>query len=108
MKRQTMINKDIAEFLDLQQNLDNNSRKDLLKNMMAKHIILTESPLVLDYYDIINILTRASSIYAEMPMPVKISDKVLTGSQLSNYAIIESTIELLNSKGAIKRLPTFK
>jgi hypothetical protein len=103
-----MINRDINDFLESQEGLDNNSKRDLLKNIISKHIILTEGPLVLDYYDIISIIDRASKIYTEMSMPVKISDKSLSGSQASNYAIIESTIELLNNKGAIKRLPKFK
>ena len=108
MKRQALINKDINDFLELQDGLDNNSRRDLLKNLINKHIILTESPLMIDYYDTIGILARASNIYAEMSVPVRISNKNLGDYQLSGYAVIESTIEFLNNKGAIKRLPKFE
>lgn len=108
MKRQTLINRDINDFLEAQSGLDTESKRDLLKNLIQKHIILTESPLMLDYYDTLNILSRASNIYAEMSVPLLISDKRLGDHQLSGYAIIESTIEFLNNKGAIKRLPKFK
>jgi hypothetical protein len=108
MKRQTLINRDINDFLEAQSGLDNNSKRDLLRNLIEKHIILTESPLLVDYYDTLNILTRASSIYSEMPVPIIISGKQLGDYQLSSFAVIESTIEFLNNKGAIKRLPKFK
>jgi hypothetical protein len=108
VKRQTLINRDINDFLEAQDGLDNNSKRDLLKNIIQKHIILTESPLVLDYYDTVNILTRASNIFAEMKVPMIIAGKQLGDYQLSGFAVIESTIEFLNNKGAIKKLPKFK
>lgn len=108
MSRQSMIESDINSFLGSLQGLDNNARKDLLKNLIQKHIILTESDLVIDYYDTINMMGRASSIYAQMPVPVTISGKRLDATQLSSYAMLQSVVEFLNSKGAIKRLPVFK
>jgi hypothetical protein len=108
MKRKEMIEKDINEFLNNQQGLDISSKRELLKNMFNKHIILTESPLEIDYYDTVNVLGQAANIYSEMSMPVRISGKTLDSNQVIKLAVLESFISFLNNKGAIKRLPIFK
>lgn len=108
MKRREMIEKDINEFLNIQQGMDNNSKRDLLKSIFDKHIILTESPLEIDYHDTMNILGQASNIYAEMPMPVIISKKHLDSTQVIKFCVLESFVRFLNNKGALKRLPIFK
>lgn len=108
MSRKDLIDKDINEFLANQQGLDNNAKRDLLRNIFQKHIILAESNLEVDYADIISVMGQASSMYSEIPMPIKISGKVLDHNQCVKFVVMDSLVRFLNSKGAFKRLPIFK
>jgi hypothetical protein len=101
------IEADIHLFLLKVDEMKYNDRKSLLMAMFQKHISLNESELILSKYDLDTIVNSAASIYSSASLPTNISGKFLLPNEAVNLALVESTIELLNSKGAIKRLPKF-
>lgn len=101
------VEQEINLFLSKVDELKHKDRKELLMAMFAKHAILNQSDIVLDSGDFDSIIKNASTLYVSQPLPVTISRKVLIPQESVNLTIIEATIAFLNSKGAIKRLPSF-
>lgn len=101
------IEADVALFLSKVDEMRYNDRKDLLMAIFQKHIALNESELILTKHDLDVIVSLASAGYASMPLPANVSGKFLLPKEAVNLSLVESTIELLNNKGAIKRTPKF-
>lgn len=101
------IEADVNQFLTKVDELKNSDRKDLLMAIFQKHIVLNESELILNRHDFDVIISGASNRYVNENLPIMIGSKKLLPTEAVNLMVIESTIELLNNKGAIKRLPKF-
>jgi hypothetical protein len=107
MKSLDEISQDIGVFIDRMDELTVASKRELLLTMFKKHLVLNSGELVLDRYDFYTILSRAGDSYAKEALPKKIGDKEITSNEVAKLFIVEATIELLNNKGALNRLPKF-
>lgn len=101
------IEADVNLFLSKVDEMKHNDRKDLLMAIFQKHIVLNESDLMLSKHDFDTIIGLSAMLYAERSLPINVSGKTLLPSEATNLTLIESAIQLLNNKGAIKRLPKF-
>lgn len=101
------IERDVIQFLSKINEYKDQDRKAILMAIFQKHIVLNEGDLLLNEHDFNVIMGLASSKYKEMGLPVLIGRKKLLPNEATNLALIDAVVELLNSKGAIKRLPFF-
>jgi hypothetical protein len=101
------IEQDVLQFLSKVEEIGTNDRKDLLMAIFQKHIILNESDLHLNKHDFDTVLGLARGRYVKEALPISISGKVLLPQESLSLMTMESTMEVLNSKGALKRLPSF-
>jgi hypothetical protein len=98
---------DISLFLIRVDELTHSDRKDLLLTMLKKHLLLDKSELILSKYDYDMMISKAKTDFSENAVPTSISGKSIDHKDSINVLLIESVINVLNSKGALKRLPKF-
>lgn len=98
---------DISLFLTKIDELTHSDRKELLLIVLKKHFLLDRSELLLSKYDYDMIISKAKTDFSENAIPTSISGKTIDHKDSINILLIESVINTLNSKGALKRLPKF-
>lgn len=98
---------DILLFLTRVDELTHTDRKELIFTLLRKHFILSESELVLSKYDYDCIVSNAKVAFSDHAVPNSLSGKAIDYKDSINLLLIESAISVLNSKGALKRLPKF-
>ena len=107
MRALEAVEQDAMQFLTKVDELKMNDRRELLMALFQKHIVLNEAEIVLDKFDFDVIVGLAKQLYVQQSLPVRIGDSTLINQEATTLMIVEATIELLNSKGALKRVPKF-
>ena len=108
MKVTDEMNHDIGVFLSRLDELTLQAKRDLLRTMFEKHMILNFEDLVLDRYDFYTILGQAKTRYANDVIPKKIGRHDITSQEAANLLLIESAFDFLSTKSALKRIPKFE
>jgi hypothetical protein len=98
---------DIVLFLSKVDELKHSDRKELLVAMMRKHLVLSQSDIMLDKYDLDMIISGAKSEYSKEPIPTRISGREIDQNEAVKILLIESAVRVFNNKGALKRIPKF-
>lgn len=101
------IDQDIALFLSKLEELTLADKRELLRSMFKKHLVLNHGELVLTKYDFDSIVGAAKSNYSRDRIPKEIGGKTIDQGEAVNLFVIEATIGVLNQKGALNRLPKF-
>lgn len=113
MSKTKEIEKDVSDFLSNLENLKQEEKKEALLMFMKKHTNIEEKEIVVSYDDLQSAIESAKSLYVQIPFPVRLQDnrgytKELASNEIGNYCMAESMISLLNKKGALKGIPSFK
>ena len=107
MKLPDDLMRDISLFLSKVEELRHSDRKELLMTILYKHVVLSESDLVLTKYDFDMMIGGAKNNVGREALPQSIGGKAIDQREAINLLMIESVISVLNNKGALKRLPKF-
>lgn len=107
------LDKDILEFLSKVDNMRFEDRKELLSMIIKKHVLLSNSPIMLTYEDFIRATGMAKTSYVDTAFPIYVRDlknnpRELKLDENANFCLFESVISVLNNKEAFKKLPSFK
>jgi len=100
---------DIKRFFENMEKQGHNDRVLSLKILFEKHLLLNTSDYMLDKHDLFTIISGAKGLFASKNFPIYLGDKcrlVPKGDQ-ANLCVIESTIQHLNNKKCLKKLPKF-
>ena len=104
MSSREELEQDLAFYFSKEEELKLDDRRALLRNIMQKHFIITDSDITFNKKDFDRIVSDAKSLMAKIDLPVRVSGQILDSQQLVSLALIEATIGALNSKGVTKRL----
>ena len=100
---------DIVTFFDQTEKQTMNDKSKTLKLLLNKYIHLSTADHVLDYHDLMAIIDKAQTLYANKTIPSFIGKnrrKVMMDHE-RNLCMAEATIEILNNSECLKKLPKF-
>ncbi len=101
------VEQDIGTFLARHESMTMSDRRELLRAMFKKHILINEGELILSKYDFDMILGTAKNAFSRERIPQKIGDKDFYSAEAAQLFLIEAVFSVLNSKDALKKLPKF-
>jgi len=105
LEQRDLVKNDLRKALSEFDNLPGEYKLKRLMQIYDTHLFLNTMPLLINYYDIVNIISNAKSAMADLPGKVVISKKELSSDDIRFVAIMESIIGSLNRLEAYKRLP---
>lgn len=107
MSDKEQIRKDIQQYMDEEEQLTRLAKRELLQSIFDKHFVLSEGDLVLNKHDFNKIVSDSKRIMSSMTLPAVIGSSSVDAHEVNVLACIEAAVQVLNSKGAFRRLPKF-
>lgn len=103
------LDSDIYEFFENIEKQLPEARRRTLKLLIDKYAHLNSTPALLDKYDFDMIKDAAHKFFVSSAFPKKIGSnrREISGSDTNILSIIEGTIQVLNGKDCLKKLPKF-
>jgi hypothetical protein len=105
----SQLDSDIINFLDNISNQTKNDQIQTLRHLFDKYIHLNKADYMMDHHDLQVIVGSAKTKFANSNLQIFLGDKKIKVQQkdLSNFCVIESTIEYLNKIGCLKKIAKF-
>lgn len=103
------LDSDISEFFENIEKQLPEARRKTLKLLIDKYAHLNSTPVLLDKHDFDMIKDAAHKFFVQSAFPKRVgSNRREIGNYESNIlSIIEGTIQVLNGKDCLKKLPKF-
>lgn len=103
------LEKDIVGFFKHIEDQEHNDKLVTLRLLMDKYIHLSKSTFLMGKIELNEITSRAKDIFAKKTMPMHIGPgRSLVGrDDQPTMCIVEATIEVLNNRECLKKLPKF-
>jgi len=97
------IEKDLREYLQKEPNLRRDDRLTYLITIFNKHLDMNKLDHVVNYKDLLHIISFAKSLMGSMKLPVRITNKQLETSEATHVALIDSFVSYLNRNNLSKK-----
>lgn len=97
------LEKQVREYLTTAESLGFQDRVLLLINLIEKITIIDRGNLNFTKQNLSEITSRAKSIFANTPMPIKVSGSELDYSEINQFAMVMATVDFLTLRDALKK-----
>ncbi len=101
------IEKDLFEYFQKERDMIIDERRDYLMKMFSKHVLKTDSPILLTKKDVVKIVSGAKAQFSSLPLPAYVEGGQLEEGDLTTYCVMLAFIQILNEKGALRKMPLF-
>lgn len=98
------VEQDLREYLLKEPNLRNEDKLKYLKAVFDKHFAVSELEHSINYYDVTQIISMAKSQWVKQRLPLNISKKEMSPSDVGSVAILEAVLNYLNGNKLLRKL----
>ena len=107
MSSKEELRKEILAFLEIEGGMTRLGKQEYLQALLDKHFVISDGDLILDKYDFTLIVSGAKDVMAKIALPTSIGGKAVDAHEVNVLCCVEATIQVLNGKGAFRKLPKF-
>lgn len=102
MSNKEQVDRDIADYLQKENNLTENDKRRYLRALFEKHFEFQQLDHLINYNDFHDIISNAKTNYNNVKL--EITGRQLYPSEIPQVAIIEAVVMHLNGKGILRKL----
>lgn len=102
------IELEIINFLERQDNLNKDDKRETLLNIFIKHLHLQDSEHLLGKYEFLSMVDRAKGSIVGREVRIELEDRELSYEEKNMLTIMEACIVELKRSGALNKNVKFK